>query len=333
MKNKLSIMAIVPVFLILILSGCKKDYKTKTVVNSDGSCERTIVLTQDGQEVKELKFPIPYKKNIGWNYKLEKDAKDSSLYVYTANKGFDDVNQLYMDYTDSNKIGLKVDFQKKFRWFYTFLNYKETYKRSFAYNYIPLNKYLTQAEHKSFLQGDTSKAISEKLNNYVMENVRIAFWMKLKDSIKAGKYNSIRYDDLYEKKNEIEKWLDNYRGGDKNIKAIQSIIKSNEATKLATQIDSIVNVLMEEITETSLAEGDFTNVVSMPGIIIATNATSINGNEASWKLTKDMFSYQDYEMMVESRVTNVWAFIVTGVVVLFLITLLIAPRFKKSSIA
>ena len=79
----------------------------------------------------------------------------------------------------------------------------------------------------------------------------------------------------------------------------------------------------------SSVNGNYKNEVTIPGIILSTNAKTIEGNKAVWEFDENRFCYVDYKMVVKSRAVNVWAFIVSGVIVLAVIVLLIIPKFKK----
>ena len=63
--------------------------------------------------------------------------------------------------------------------------------------------------------------------------------------------------------------------------------------------------------------------VEMPGLITATNSTQLLGNTVSWHIHSLSFYFDDYEMHVESRVVNYWAFVIAGVVLFLLLLLMI----------
>ncbi|MBN1413729.1 MAG: hypothetical protein JW973_01410 [Bacteroidales bacterium] len=74
----------------------------------------------------------------------------------------------------------------------------------------------------------------------------------------------------------------------------------------------------------------YTNLAIMPGVIISTNSTTINGNTVSWYIESDDFYEKDYTLMVESKKVNKGPVIVSGAfVVLLLIGLLVGMVRKK----
>jgi len=334
MKN--NSIALIIILMLAILSGCKKEYNTKTVINKDGSCERTVKLISDNKDInfKYIKFPVPSKEKKGWTITFEKDTKDSTKYIYTAYKKFAQVSDLNNEFSDKDKFGVEVNFNKKFRWFYTYLEYKETYKKYFPFNNITLNEYLSADEYKKYKNGDTTKAMKNKIDEFMGKNLFAEFWKILKDSMMVKSFDNINYEFVFSKKEEIEKFLkidmDKAKDNEMNISGLGKILQIEKVKPLYMLISSIAESLKQKFVDAVFTDyADYSNKVMMPGIIISTNATSVKGNEAEWNLNQERFCFDNFVMTVESRVTNVWAFIVTAVVVLILLILLIIPRFNK----
>ena len=79
-----------------------------------------------------------------------------------------------------------------------------------------------------------------------------------------------------------------------------------------------------------ISKNTYRNSVVMPGLIVNTNASSLEGNRASWNSYLPITYFQDFDMWVTTQVINWWAIGVTGVLVLGgLILLLIAPFRRK----
>jgi hypothetical protein len=73
----------------------------------------------------------------------------------------------------------------------------------------------------------------------------------------------------------------------------------------------------------------FTNLAIMPGVIISSNSTKINGNTASWEFDSDEFNERDYTLLVESKKANKGPVIVTGALVLMLLLGLTAGMVRR----
>jgi hypothetical protein len=53
--------------------------------------------------------------------------------------------------------------------------------------------------------------------------------------------------------------------------------------------------------------------VELPGLLLETNGTELaHGAVSRWNFESDRLEVGDYTMTASSRVTNVWAFVVTG---------------------
>jgi hypothetical protein len=91
--------------------------------------------------------------------------------------------------------------------------------------------------------------------------------------------------------------------------------------------DNIEKSLIKKLTDG--ASGDYTNEVSMPGIILNTNARTVEGNTVTWKFDGEVFTLEDYTMVVESRSANTWATYATGGGVIIIIALLLIPRLRR----
>jgi hypothetical protein len=59
----------------------------------------------------------------------------------------------------------------------------------------------------------------------------------------------------------------------------------------------------------------YKNQVLMPGTLYSSNGDSVSGNLVSWNFDSFDCLIVDYEMKAESRVTNIWAFVITGLVI------------------
>ena len=110
-------------------------------------------------------------------------------------------------------------------------------------------------------------------------------------------------------------YIDFYREwtGNKSVNKLKTL-EPQLFGKLNEKISFLLNaVFMDEYSQT----------VEMPGLITETNSISVTGNKVSWKVNGDKFIFKDYEMRVESRVVNKWAFVVSGLLLLLVLILFI----------
>ena len=307
-------------FVMLTAFDCKNDYKTMTKISSDGSCMRTVVVNPVSDTSSS--FPIPTDKS--WETRLEGDTEK----VYVASKKFDDVNQINDEYKRGEKVGVDIKFGKYFRWFYTYFSYQETYKPCFQIQKIPIQTFLSKEEYTRYENEDTSKALKKKLDDFMMANIYEEFYSRLIDSVDILHDPSLPVSIFIAKKKDID--FHNLDHTTKDIVLyLEKVLSLQLHNKLDRQIDGIGKMIKSKIQFVMNAGGDYVNEVVMPGIILNTNANTVEGNKAVWHFNEDKFTYISYTMNVESRIANPWATYATGVVLIVIVVLLILPRVKR----
>jgi hypothetical protein len=318
-------------FILAILApGCKKDLKIATKINSDGSCERTIVVKEAKKlsDLDGIAFPLPVDST--WTIRFEKLAGDT-LTSFIAQKTFDNVNQLNNEYQKKGKIRIEIKFEKKFRWFFTYFDYQETYKWFSPFQKITLSSFLTPEEYADYKKGDTSKALKKRLEEFQMENIYEEFYSQLIDSIQILHDPALPASIFAEKKQELlEKLRSSHKSPDvaKSIETALGIKLSKERKQYFAHLSDAIEKSISNKLQSDDA-GNYTNEVSMPGIILNTNARTVEGNTVKWKFDSEAYELEDYTMTVESRVANPWATYVTGGAVIIIIALLVMPRLRR----
>jgi hypothetical protein len=106
---------------------------------------------------------------------------------------------------------------------------------------------------------------------------------------------------------------------------IISILGEKFYSTFKTEIDSAMSVL-ETMTEPFISVDNYDIEIRMPGNIIASNGyvntdpDSENSSGILWLVKGEYFLTQQYEMWAESRVNNYWAWIISALFILFVIT-------------
>ena len=308
------------VLVLLTASGCKKDKKTTTKINIDGSCVRTVVVNPVSDTSSS--FPVPTDKS--WEARLEGDTEK----IYIASKRFDDVNQMNNEYKRPSKVGIDLKFEKKFRWFFTYFSYHETYITCFQIQRIPIQTFLTEEEYAQYENGDTSKALNKRMDEFLMANIFEEFYRQLIDSVESLHDPSVPVSIFIAKKKEIDFHKMEHNTKD-IVKYLERILGLKLKGELERQIDGITKSIDAKVQFMINAGGDYVNEVVMPGIILNTNANTVEGNKVVWHFNEDKFTFINYTMNVESRIANLWATYTTGGVLIVLVALLILPRLRR----
>ena len=309
------------VLFLLIASGCKKEKKTTTIINNDGSCVRTIAVNPVSDTSST--FPIPTDKS--WDIHLEGDTDKSFIAV----KKFDDVNRLNNEYRRAKKAGIDITFEKKFRWFFTYFSYQETYKPLLPIQRITIQNFLTKEEYAQYEHGDTGKALKKRLDDFLTANIYEEFYSQLIDSVEQLHDPSIPASVFITKKQDIG-FHEFGKGETKDIvKYLERILGLKLKGKIERPIENITKSIEADIQFMMDAGGDYLNEVQMPGIILNTNANTVEGNKSVWRFNEDRFAYIGYTMTVESRIANPWAAYATGGVLIIIAALLLLPWWKR----
>lgn len=140
---------VLSLLVILTLASCEFDVATETTVYPDGSLDKTIAV--------EKTDSANYIFNVyGWEKSIIKKAKkdtaktDSVQYdTFTSfHKKFASVEEANADLSVVSDTVLQVTskFEKKFRWFYTYIIYSETYHKLNKLRLSPTD-YLTPEDY------------------------------------------------------------------------------------------------------------------------------------------------------------------------------------------
>ncbi|RPI00809.1 MAG: hypothetical protein EHM72_08155 [Calditrichaeota bacterium] len=315
--------------VFLLLAGCKTVTIT-TVVHSDQSIERLVSVEGDSASADETGYPFPL---VGsWSSSRKRDEADSTKYVYTRFKSFRRVEQLNQEFPvrqDTVQVNTQVRLQKKFRWFYSFYHYEETYYAFSPFRLLKLEDYLTLEELKIYQIDQDSSVIKDKVEDFESRVVFEEFYQTLLRAVKDSPQHEEmlpliekQEDELYELvKSELSFDEDQTTPGmqflvlaDKLLKPAHSFVALHPAF---AGPERKFRELLEFYGKDSISGDTFHHVVIMPGRVIDTNANhSIKTSEVAWEFGYDRFPYQNMVMWVESRKLNGLPMVLTGLLLL-----------------
>ena len=322
--------------LLLLVTGCK-EIETTTEIYADGSCKRIVIIKGDSSEILESAYPVP--TDSTWTI----ETIDTSNFTYSATKFFKKIADLdkELNYCKDKTTELTIipELTKKFRWFYTIFSYKETYKAFNKLNYVPISDYLMPEEIEVFYSDDDSsalaKAVEEKIENWDLNNTFEDFYSRFSKAVRDLKDSALTVDMISTKKEQIfqfykDELFDNFEIKENTLLKFEKVLGAVIKPKLADDLKNILKVYSQR--KDVLGEiwlNDYTNHVIMPGLIIDTNAKTVEGNKVSWEIDSKRFLFADYEMIVESRVVNRWAVVVTILMVIAAAGILLLPVILK----
>ena len=322
----------------VIFGGCR-EISVETIINSDGSFTRVITISGDSSDV--IKKNLPYPIDDSWTSSFEKDSTESDKFIQKYTKNFENDIQLNKEIENDTswwkRIKRSIDISKNSGFFYSYITYNETIDAANPFINVDYKDYLStsdmlwltgkrlalnsadsvllkNAEDKAenYLKVAYTDEIIELLKEGIIEignpSIKVDLVEQFRDSIET-KVDSWSYDSLSEFVDYFSKLT-----GEEEIKKINQL-KASEIKKFDLGIELLYKVFEME---------DYTVVVVAPGLLTNTNSPSIVGNHVKWQVGTMSFLFEDYTMMVESRVVNYWRFVLTGVILVILAIVLLA---------
>lgn len=278
-------------------------------------------------------------------------------------------NDFYNEENPDIKVNSDIKLKKRFRWFYTYMYYSEVYETLSPFNRIPAKEYLTSNDislikdppDEENMVSKEDSIRSEQFNN-ILEN-KVEKWLlrntfeelfyivsqgaeKLKspeitnDKLGIAKSRIIYLIENFDKElsdedqvlvDLVDKAEDDITDYETWFMLFEKLLNSEEIWKIAEtekyQFDEFSRKY--KIVDEYSIFNEYTNTVHMPGLVLSTNAKTIEGNTVSWNFGLIQFLLMDHEMEVESRIINIWAFILSGLFVLVILAGIIAGIIRK----
>ncbi|MFQ5676759.1 MAG: hypothetical protein ACE5G1_12750, partial [bacterium] len=271
--------------------------------------------------------------------------------IYTARKKFESVAamnaELYNEENGGVRLNVRGTLGKRFRWFFTFMKYREEYRPIFKK--IPISQAMTREELAVLLEEedvldsikvpeDFRDKVQAKAEAWLKENVFVEFYDLFLEGAKRLKDPKLTLEFISSHKNEL---YENMQSDPDEIsdlfESFEAVLKTPAVWKVA-EMDSAAFKLFDEKLAFVFGAfwNDYTVNVTMPGLIVGTNAPTVKGNTISWG-EKDgdelrMFLI-GHELWVESRIVNWWTVYVSGaIVLLFFISMAVSLPSRKTQL-
>jgi hypothetical protein len=344
------------ILLVMLIIGfsCNEPETTVTdIVHPDGSITRKIEMRGNPSNFKESDMKVPFDSTWVIMDSLVIEPKKDTILIRKAEKLFKNAGEINLTYMNDRGVNREIKrsatFSRKFRWFNTNYRFSELLEKRISAGH-PISAFLNKEELNYYYYPDNIK--SEKQNGpdslkfRRMEDTlskKSEKWMEksfLSQWIHdfSGLVKSMAPEDLSEaalKKHEEEFYsiLKKYDHKFDSIWATGTILKEmigeanalrfkSEADTTLKMIERIINVDFE----------DYSVRIVMPGELIRTNGYIDSSDILLWPVKQDFFLTENYEMWAESKVINKWAWIVTGVFILFVVTGLLIRLFRKRNL-
>lgn len=371
-KSNSILIKVLAIIMLFTINSCIDFYEITTRVNADGSLDRTIrVMASDSLAVFKGNIRVPHSGDTNWtivsrwHQELDKDSKPIKKFEYIASRHFKNTEELNgflkVNNDTTTEIAVSVEFKKQFRWFYTYVTYTETYKKSIPFNHYPIGDFMSDSD-LTFIYDDNFTYSREQDKLIHIKDLKQIPILSRSDSIRkeqlekekmvalysfisknivseylnlvAKEYLTIskeKHDFILSQKEEVLKFMIK----EENLEALQ--VKKDKDP--FAKIDSMLNIKGKSLKElNSLLHKDFSKKASktfdylvfdeeikcstiMPGILIKTNADSISKSRTYWNINERYFFAKDHQLIAKSRLVNSWAFYLSGFIALGLLIL------------
>jgi len=297
--------------LILWIAGCR-EIKTTTTVYGDGRIERKIAIEGDADKLHESAFPLPMDST--WFRQCTLQAQDSTQTVTTWSRQFSGIAELQQCYKSVTSpaflIKVDIELEQKFRWFYTYWQYRETYRAYNIHTLMPVSDYLSADELLFWInQPDSSDEVEEKMEQWLMDNLFAEFYQTLQDEVKQLNDPRLDVRQLDAHKSELYYVLMDSSShadeADEILAVCQKIYGSDVLSAARVPIDSSLKSLEKHVEfETDLSSNTYANTVFLPGQLLASNGHIGEQGQVTWNLTSRNFQFEDFSMWAQSRKAN-----------------------------
>ncbi|HUN64840.1 MAG TPA: hypothetical protein VMW43_01980 [Bacteroidota bacterium] len=365
MNGKTTLIAGLLAPLLLLSNGCL-DEKVKTRIFPDGSAERII----------RINDPHPSRPNdflaggdSSWQITVNDSDRKADNYGYTARRLFRepaDLMRAYDGHAGEGEAGVEVRLQRRFAWFFTYIDYRESYIFHDPYRTAPVSDFLSTDELHRYQQDEKSDSLQLNVDRWKAYTQGEYIYLALAEEIKRRNDPALppellalhrqTFINLFTgslegsgsvgrkkpgspdsgtgaRKNasarpptseEVE-MMASKEGADSLTAWLRVILGTDAVLPLRGAIFNILSRTMA-IDKKFLHPDTWTYEVEMPGLLLATNAGKVEGNSLTWSFKPDQIRVAPYVMEASSRVTNVWAFIVSGLLAVAVVVLAIRRR-------
>ncbi len=338
---------LIVIALLAILTSCEHKVVMNTVVHEDGSLDKTIVIEGDSAHINSNFIGVGPAK--GWTAtvlkKENEEEEDREKFILTFTKHFNSSEEANQDLGAPNDTLFRVTsrFDKKFRWFYTYIRYSDTYHAINRFQ-EPVTDYFTPEDYAFIDRLPAEGSSISKADSLYLH--------QLNDKIFDEYGTHALFEDYYQRLENLLKsenqhaWVDtlrNHKGKlfesmqtEKGIQDLSDILVFVGIPKLPVPDEKIIQLRDEIETLTNFisvaSNGKYVHSITLPyNNVVNSNADSVAGNTLYWKPSSTKFLLKDYEMMGEARTPNIWAIAISGGFILLTIVLIFYKRRSEVS--
>ena len=344
------IKVIVSLILVVVASCGEPETVVTDIVHPDGSVTRKLEMKTMDNNFDISNIQVPFDSTWIVRDSLEIDEDGDTLWIKRAWKLFanvGEINTAYLADSGSNKdVSRRAEFSKKFRWFNTEYRFTEIIDKTMSHGY-PVSEFLNEEELAWFhspenitrdqINGPDSlkykafnDTVEKKIEKWTVKSL-VSEWIGEFTKLTEGKAEGdMATDALKTREDEFVKIIE--KGGEdfdslwSNGLLLKEFIGEANAIRYQAEADSADNIVSEHLWVDFV---HYTQKIVMPGEIIGTNGFIDSTKTLLWPVQSDYFMTEPYVMYAESKIPNKWAWIVSGIFLLFVLAGIIFRVIKK----
>lgn len=203
MKANINI-SLLLIFLLFIASCTDKKCRMSTIVNKDGSCERTFEVQLDSAQLVSGKIDTIHnlvRNGTGWHLSWAIKGQNATHPLPMSRHTYDSISShigrrasdtivvlisgqwfstkemgqhTCFNLDSTNTIKPNTELSSSFRWFYTYYSYRETYHKQNLSFKVPLEKFMTKDEIGFWFTGtpNLTKGLNGIEQDDIMSNIK-----------------------------------------------------------------------------------------------------------------------------------------------------------------
>lgn len=337
MKTKILTASLVA-FLSVLLISCDESVTTGTIVNKDGSIVRRIALLKtDSVSVneniygvnRENGWEVTFNESEGTSSEETKPVKEKN-YDVVFTKTFNAVDDLNAELNSENPalFRIKSTLDSRFRWFYTYHKYSDTFISLNRFRELSQDEYFTVEDHAFIKRLPAEGRAMSKADSIYLQQLNT----KIFDQYALRAFYEEHYKDLIAslKENEVEQsWIDTvaFYKEDFFVNVVQKdddleddfILRLLDRIKAPLPLDAIhasYKTVSSDFDKrikfmTKASELKYDHAIELPWDILDSNADSVNGTRAFWRPPVTKFLLSDLTLEAEARSLNLWTVVVS----------------------
>jgi hypothetical protein len=329
-------------FILMFIASCDEPETVVTnIVHPDGSVTRTIEMKNIQDNFKIPDVQVPFDSTWTVRDSIITDGGEDTLWFRMVEKTFrnvEELNQTYnSDSSGNREARRRAEFKKTFKWFITEYRFAEILEKRLEHGY-PLSECLNDEELRWFYTPDNitdgmkngpdslkfralDDTIRKKTEFWILKCMASEWSSEFAGLIAGEADPELSEESLKSRENELISLVEK-SGQDLDSLWNNGIIQNEflgreNGMKFRTEADSAERIVAEKIF---INFDDYSLRIIMPGKLTGTNGFADSAEVTQWRVKSDFFVTEPYVMWAESRTPNKWAWIVTGIFVLLVLS-------------